>query len=237
MKPPILFKKEEFTYFSKNDNFSINEDWRNTLLVWHTLKQEIIAEQFWLCRKDYASRLLGGFVPLSLHTVGHLHVRNLRGKGLGRVILLGGNCSTEPPEATEPQIHVFNETSKERWWHPECPAEYSVKLESTVCINSFFFSFEWNWVRNWPRIPQACWSTRASTDVSFYSGSIPIPYSSGRGRMFLLCLHQQACPSMSLRNNFINYFSMYSIFNTNIKYIWKHTSCITQLLSYITRYS
>ena len=160
MKPPILFKKEEFTYFSKNDNFSINEDWRNTLLVWHTLKQEIIAEQFWLCRKDYASRLLGGFVPLSLHTVGHLHVRNLRGKGLGRVILLGGNCSTEPPEATEPQIHVFNETSKERWWHPECPAEYSVKLESTVCINSFFFSFEWNWVRNWPRIPQACWSTR-----------------------------------------------------------------------------
>lgn len=112
-----------------------------------------------------------------------------------------------------------------------------MKLDSTVCINSFFFSFEWNWVRNWPRIPQACWSTRASTDVSFHSDSIPIPYSSGRGRIFLLCLHQQACPSMSFRNNFINYISVYSIFNTNIKYIWKQTSCITQLLSYITRYS
>ena len=161
----------------------------------------------------------------------------LRGKVLGRDILLGNKCSTESPAATEPKTHVFNGTSKERWWHPECPADYSVKLEPTVCINSFFFSFEWNWVRNWPRIPQACWPTRASIDTSFHSDSIPIPYRSGRGRIFLLCLHQQACPSMSFRNNFINYFSMYSIFNTNIKYIWKQSSCITQLLSYITRYS
>lgn len=161
----------------------------------------------------------------------------LRGKVLGRDILLGNKCSTEPPAATEPKTHVFNGTSKERWWHPECPADYSVKLEPTVCINSFFFSFEWNWVRNWPRIPQVCWPTRASIDTSFHSDSIPIPYRSGRGRIFLLCLHQQACPSMSFRNNFINYFSMYSIFNTNIKYIWKQSSCITQLLSYITRYS
>lgn len=161
----------------------------------------------------------------------------IKGQGLGRDILLSNKCSTEPPEATEPKIHVFNEKSKERWWHPECPADYSVKLEPTMCINSFFFSFEWNWVRNWPRIPQACWSTRTSTDVSFHSGSIPIPYRSGRGRIFLLCIHQQVCPSMSFRNNFINYFSMYPIFNTNIKYIWKQSSCITQLLSYITRYS
>ena len=38
----------------------------------------------------------------------------LRSKGLGRDILLGNKCSTEPPAATEPKTHVFNGTSKER---------------------------------------------------------------------------------------------------------------------------
>lgn len=117
------------------------------------------------------------------------------------------------------------------------PCWLPVKLGAPSVYQLILFQFWVKLSQNWSRIPQACWSTRTSTDVSFHSGSIPIPYRSGRGRIFLLCIHQQVCPNMSFRNNFINYFSMYPIFNANIKYIWKQSSCITQLLSFITRYS
>lgn len=49
--------------------------------------------------------------------------------------------------------------------------------------------------------------------LSFHSGSVPTPHGSGRGKTSLHCLHHQVCPSVSFRNHFINYFSIYSIFN------------------------
>lgn len=122
MKPPILLKKkEEFTYFSKNENFSINEDWRDTVSLTYT---EVGNNRTtWLCRKEYASHLLG-VLCRSPYVLLALLMWEIKGQGLGRDILLGNKCSTEPLKLLEPKIHVFNETSKERWWHQECPADY-----------------------------------------------------------------------------------------------------------------
>lgn len=107
----------------------------------------------------------------------------IKGQGLERDILLGNKCSTEPPEATEPKIHVFNETSKERWWHRECPADYSVKLEP-LCVSTHSFSVlsetESGIDPEFPRLVGQLGLQQMPSFILVQS----IPYRSGRGRIF-----------------------------------------------------